>query len=150
MSPPRIETLGPPDIKIFGFQFWVHGREFPDAQDYCDGNWLRMTAYCDEEAWVSGSYVTAGEMQGWLNTCINLLEKNEGTAGLKCLEPELDIHMTAKPEERVEMIVTIKHQPYDREHKCKYHLKTSDLTKMIQDLKLITEKYPILGAEEEG
>src|SRR5256885_6731459 len=39
------EQLGTPDIKLGGLQVWVHGRQFPDAIDYWDGNWLRITAH---------------------------------------------------------------------------------------------------------
>jgi hypothetical protein len=28
------------------FQLWVHGRQFSEAHDYDDGNWLRVTAHC--------------------------------------------------------------------------------------------------------
>src|SRR5882724_344446 len=36
------EQLGTPDIKLSGLQIWVHGRQFPNATDYWDGNWLRI------------------------------------------------------------------------------------------------------------
>jgi len=38
--------LGMPDLKLEGLQIWIHGRQFPDAADYWDGNWLRVTAHC--------------------------------------------------------------------------------------------------------
>jgi len=28
------EDLGEPDLKIAGFQLWVHGRQYPDSEDY--------------------------------------------------------------------------------------------------------------------
>jgi hypothetical protein len=37
------EQLGAPDIKIHGLQTWIHGRQFPNEDDYWDGNWLRVT-----------------------------------------------------------------------------------------------------------
>src|SRR5262245_58281939 len=33
-----------PDLKLGGFSLWVFGRQFPDANDYWDGNWLNVRA----------------------------------------------------------------------------------------------------------
>ena len=38
--------FGEPDLKLAGFQLWVHGRRFPESGGYYDGNWLRVTARC--------------------------------------------------------------------------------------------------------
>ena len=38
-----LDHLGEPDIKLAGLQIWVHGRQFPDSDDYWDGNWLYVT-----------------------------------------------------------------------------------------------------------
>ena len=117
--------------------------------DYHDGNWLRMTAYCDEEAWISGSYITAVEMQGWLKFCEDLAKGHDETAELEFLEPELEIQLTNKPDRKIEMVVTISHQPYEQKHRCKYKFATSALARMIQDLKTIVSKYPVRGTPEE-
>jgi len=37
--------LGEPDLKIAGFQLWAHGRQFPESEDSCDGNCLRVSAH---------------------------------------------------------------------------------------------------------
>jgi hypothetical protein len=52
------EDLGEPDLKDVGFQLCVHGRQFPDATDFCDCNWVRVTAHCGISGgciWVHGS-----------------------------------------------------------------------------------------------
>lgn len=33
MSHPSPEQLGPPSVRLQAFQLWVHGRQFPEAQD---------------------------------------------------------------------------------------------------------------------
>jgi hypothetical protein len=38
MGHPSPEQLGPPSLKLDGFQLWIYGRELPDSQDYYDGN----------------------------------------------------------------------------------------------------------------
>lgn len=44
------EDFGEPSLSIAGFQLWVHGRQFPEATDFYDGNWLRVTAHCKASA----------------------------------------------------------------------------------------------------
>jgi hypothetical protein len=46
MNEREIENLGEPDLRVAGLRVWIHGRQFPDSQDYWDGNWLNATAYC--------------------------------------------------------------------------------------------------------
>jgi hypothetical protein len=55
------DSLGPPALQVVGFQLWIHGRQFPDAQDCWDGNWLRVTAHCGANGatvWASGAIVS--------------------------------------------------------------------------------------------
>jgi hypothetical protein len=51
------DNLGAPDIKLDGLQMWIHGRQFPNEEDYWDGNWLNVTAHCGSQGadvWTSG------------------------------------------------------------------------------------------------
>lgn len=63
--------FGTPDLKLQGLQIWVHGRQFPDAADYWDGNWLRVTAHCGESGasvFATGSiFIFQNSIDGWLN-----------------------------------------------------------------------------------
>lgn len=44
MSSRAIEAYGKPEFSLGGLSIWVHGRQFPDATDAWDSNWLRITA----------------------------------------------------------------------------------------------------------
>lgn len=148
MDESRIKHLGPPDLKISGFQLWVSGREFPDSQDYDDGNWLNITAHCGgggSSAWVTGPYIELPEIQDWLKSCETLVEVKEGIAELETIEPGLSILLNAKSQDSVEMEVMISHQPYSQQHKSTYELNSTDLTGLIQNLQAILDKYPIRG-----
>jgi hypothetical protein len=64
----QIALLGLPGIALAGLQIWVQGRQFPDAQDYWDGNWLDVTVHCGGEGasvWVSGSIIHLSELLDW-------------------------------------------------------------------------------------
>ncbi|GGZ44510.1 hypothetical protein GCM10011273_34090 [Asticcacaulis endophyticus] len=64
-----IENLVPPDIKMKHLDIWVHGREFPDSDEYWDSNWLRATAHCSlsgARVTASGSILHLSEIHSWL------------------------------------------------------------------------------------
>jgi hypothetical protein len=44
MKLPDFEALGSPSLDLFGLKVWIHGRQFPEATDFWDGNWVRVTA----------------------------------------------------------------------------------------------------------
>ena len=124
----RIKNLGPPDLKVFGFQLWVSGRELPDSQDYNDGNWLNITAHCGgggSSAWVTGPYICLQEIKGWLQSCEALAETKEGTAELETIEPELNVLLNSKSQDSIEMEVTISHQPYSQATQIRLRIKAN-------------------------
>ena len=62
---PSPDELGEPILKVLGFQLWVHGRQFEQATDYEDGNWLRVTAHCGAagaSVWATGSILQAQDV----------------------------------------------------------------------------------------
>jgi hypothetical protein len=69
------DNLGEPDLKLAGFQLWVHSRQFPQEEDYWDGNWVNVTAHCagkGASVWVRGAIihlpresVRAGGQRSW-------------------------------------------------------------------------------------
>jgi hypothetical protein len=63
------EQLGPPSLHLKAFQFWVHGRQFPEAQDRWDGNWLNVTVHCGEagaSVWATGAILDTAQLESVL------------------------------------------------------------------------------------
>jgi hypothetical protein len=90
----EVEALGDPQLQIAGLRLWVHGRQFPGAMDYWDGNWLHVTAYCvysDAVTRTSGSIVHLGEIVGLLCGCEDINASLKGEAALDCIEPNLNV-----------------------------------------------------------
>ena len=61
------EDLGRPDLKVAGFQLWVHGRELPETEDHDDANWLRVTAHCGASGasvWAQGAILQKYPIRG--------------------------------------------------------------------------------------
>jgi hypothetical protein len=57
MNHATVEHLGPPSVRLAAFHLWVHGRQFPDAQDKWDGNWLNVThcGHAGASVWATGA-----------------------------------------------------------------------------------------------
>lgn len=107
MSPREFEALGSPQLKIAGLQVWVHARQFPNAQDYWDGNWLRVTAYSsypNSNVQARGPIVHLGEVYGLSETLKRLYKSLSGQAALKCIEPNLDVLLEAGSTGHIEVL----------------------------------------------
>jgi hypothetical protein len=86
------QELGPPDLKIAGLQLWVHGRQYPDAVEDYDADWLRITAHCGASSasvWVSGALLSSWSFVKFARDCESLLRTLQGKAQLWSHEPEL-------------------------------------------------------------
>ena len=89
---PDWESYGPPAVKIGPLEVWVHGREFPDADDEWDGNWLRVSArHSAHGATVraSGSFLDSVSFVRFAAELRELHHTLRGEACLESLEPEL-------------------------------------------------------------
>jgi hypothetical protein len=103
-------NLDEPNLHIGGLKLWVHGRQFPLAQDYWDGNWLQVTArYNSAHSTVStdGPIVHLGELARLLDECERLYESLSGVAKLDCMEPNLGITLTAKTSGHIDVRIHI-------------------------------------------
>lgn len=89
--------LGEPDLRVAGFQLWVHGYEFPGSTDSWDGNWLRVTAHCGAagaSVWVSGALLDTVSIVRFRRELAALFEPLGGEAVLQSHEPNIAVHVT--------------------------------------------------------
>ena len=143
------EQLGPPDIKLGGLQIWVHGRQFPDATDYWDGNWLRITAHCGThgaDVWTTGSIINLPALVSWLAELEDLNRSLSGEAKLVPLEPELCVTLAATKLGQLSMEVEITPDNVTQEHTFRFELDQSYLGPVIESCRKIVEEYPVRGA----
>ena len=143
------ENLGPPALKIAGFQLWVHGRQFPEAEDYDDGNWLRVTAHCGASGasvWAQGAILMVTDIAGFGDQCAALLRGTSNTAALDPLEPELKVslqaldrlgHVLAKVEITPDHLV--------QWHQMVFEIDQSSLPDIIKQCLAIVQEYPTRG-----
>jgi hypothetical protein len=142
------EEQRPADIKLAGLEIWVHGRQFPDTEDYWDGNWINITAHCGASGasvWVNGSIVHLREIAHLLTGVEALYSSLEGVAELPCMEPELSFLLEGTGSGHINMTVKISPDNLAHEHKFIFEIDQSHLPELIKECKGVLRRYPIKG-----
>jgi hypothetical protein len=142
------DSLGDPDINLNGFQLWVHARQFPNEQDYWDGNWLNATAHCgthDANVWTSGSIIHVPDLVRWLSALEIMNQTLSGEADLVSLEPELSVALKMGSLGQIQMTVGITPDQMSQQHSFKFELDQSYLENLIAGLRSLLAKYPVRG-----
>lgn len=147
----NFENLGTPDISFGGVQIWIHGREFPLAEDYWDGNWLRVTIHCGgngSSVWTSGPILHLGEIEGWLPTLRSMVKTLSGTAALECIEPYFGVLLVAKTLGHVEAKVSITPDHLTQRHEYIFVLDQTFLSPLVQACERVLSDFPIKLAHQ--
>jgi hypothetical protein len=149
-----LTELGEPALKIAGFQLWIHGREFPDAIDLYDGNWLRITAHCGAigaSIWVQGAILTILDIERFQSQCQGLMNETVGLASLDSFEPELKVAI--EPVDRLgHMRVRVEITPdhLSQSHRLDFEIDRSHLPAIEKACSAIVATYPIRGRGDTG
>lgn len=136
------------DLKLAGLLIRVHGRQFPDAQDDWDGNWLNVTAQCDDNGAsvvASGPIVHLSELVRWCREVENLFQSMTGEARLDCREPNLTVVLEAAPLGHITMDVSITPDHLTQKHWFQFAIDQSYLPSLIAQCRSILEAYPLRG-----
>jgi len=144
--------LGEPDLKLAAFQLWVHGREFPEAEDYYDGNWLRVTAHCGASGasvWAQGAILMVTDIARFSEGCAALLNGDSTSATLDPLEPELSLSLQAADQlGHVRAMVEITPDHLAQAHRFEFEIDQSYLPDIIRQCSAIVQEYPIRGQQD--
>jgi len=147
---PSLEDLGELSLKVAGLQVWIHGREFPQATDADDGNWLRVTAHCGASGasvFAAGSILQTDDILLWGQQAAQLLEKKADRAALQTLEPELSVLidcLDAMGHLRLRVEITPDH--LQQEHAFEFEIDQSYLPGLIKQCEQVGREYPVRGA----
>ncbi|HEX5082615.1 MAG TPA: hypothetical protein VFY40_11255, partial [Blastocatellia bacterium] len=138
--------LGEPDIKIAGLSIWLHQRQFPEADDYDDANWLIITACCKASGavvWINGPIIHLSEIYRLLKGCEQMSDSLSGAAELGCMEPELALKLKMLKNGQMEMDVEISPDHLTQTHQFRFDIDQSYLPNLIRDCRQTLDKYPI-------
>lgn len=143
----ELEQLGDADLKICGLRVWIHGREFPDATDYWDGNWLSVTAYCiyphSAVRIQNDSCVRLDELAGLLSGCERMYSSLSGKAELQCIEPYLAVELSASTNGNIDVKLSITPDHFRETHEYEDEIDQSYLPGIINSCRAILEKFPV-------
>lgn len=148
----RPEDFGEPALRVTGFQLWIHGREFPEADDYYDGNWLHVTAYCGASGasvWAQGAIVMITDIANFGKQCDAMLRGDSSSAVLDPLEPELRVSLAVSDRcGHIHVQVDITPEHLSQAHKMEFDIDQSYLPDIIRQCSVIVQEYPIRGESE--
>lgn len=144
--------LGEPDLVVAGFQLWVHGREFPESEDYYDGNWLRVTAHCGApgaSVWAQGAILMVTDIAGFGDKCAALLNGDIESAALNPLEPNVKVLLESVDRlGHVRAYVEITSDHLTQIHRFEFEVDQSYLPGVIRKCSAIVHQYPIRGQQD--
>jgi len=146
---PSPEQRGEPALKIAGFQLWVTNRQFPDLNEYYDGNWLLVAAHCGEEGssiWAEGALLLAQDIVGFGKNCEKLLKGEVKTVTLEPPEPNLRIEIKAADTlGHFQMEVQITPNHLTQEHRFEFEIDQSYLPSIIEQCEKLAARFPVRG-----
>jgi hypothetical protein len=137
-----------PDIEIAGLKIWVHKRQFPDVEDYWDGNWLDISACCratQSEVWATGSILHASELESWLIQLRKFSQTLKESAALKTMEPYISVKLTANQLGHVQVNVSITPDHLTQQHEYEFDIDQTYLNPLISGIENVLSKYPLKG-----
>lgn len=154
MSQKHLESLGEPTIQMGPLSVWVHGYQYPEANDGWDANWLTVTARCvgqGASVIVSGAILDTVSFHRLQQQLTLLQERLEGTARLESAEPELA--MTFKATGRtghidVEIDITPDH--LHQAHRFSESIDQSYVPAMLRACRLVLQQFPIRNPDLRG
>jgi len=135
-------------FKIAGLEVTVHGRQFPDSNDYWDGNWLYVSARCDgpgSYASASGSFLRVPELAAWLVALKQMSKTLSGKADLETTEPNLALKMVINKLGQIDLSVSITPDHLTQDHRFDFEIDQSYLAPLIQQLEAVLKEFPMTG-----
>jgi hypothetical protein len=131
-----------------GLRLWVHGRQFPDAEDYWDSNWLLITARVEASGArveIEGPLIRNTEIAAFAAELRQLSATLRGTARLDCLEPELRVTLSAADAiGHIAVEISITPDQLSQSHRFEFGCDQSYLPGLIASCEAMLEKYPVL------
>jgi len=144
--------FGEPDLKVAGFQLWVHGRQFPESEDYYDGNWLRVTAHCGASGasvWSQGAILMVTDIAGFGDESAAMHKGDSKSAAMYPLEPELKVSLEAADcVGHVRVLVEVTPDHLAQSHRFEFEIDQSYLPDIIQQCSAIVQEYPVRGQQD--
>jgi len=137
-----------PDLRFSGFSLWIDGRQFPDASDFWDGNWLMVRVRME----ANGAHVECGgpilmtaDIKEFRDQLAAMASSFAGEATLKSLEPNINVVLTMQKLGHVKAAIEITADHINQYHRFIVEEDQSYLPGLIRSCDAILCKFPVIG-----
>ena len=150
MRPPAVEA----DFLLEGLRIWVHGREFPDATDEWDANWLNITARYQGQSGVTeirGPELDTVSFLRFHRELLAMAGALVGEATLESVEPS--VKLTVRFSDRLGHLVArleLTPSSWSEGHWFEIGLDQSHLGGLIGQLQKVLDRFPVRQPEARG
>jgi hypothetical protein len=149
MAQPARTAIEAPSIELGGFQIWVHRRQFPDAQDRWDGNWLHATAQCAQAGAIvaaGGPILDAADVERFRDELVAVQATRSGQAELSGAEPNIRVRVAANGVlGHLRVRVELTPDPQAQGHWFEYVIDQGYLPDTIRQLDAVLKLFPVRG-----
>jgi len=132
-------------ISIGPLKIWISGRQFPNHQDYWDGNWLNTIAVCE------GAFLHLSELKKWREDLQEFQRTLKGSIELQRMEPELKIKIEEKKTSdghlKCEVEITGNHMA--ERHRYILDIDQSYLPGLLSQLAAVLREFPIRDEKQQ-
>lgn len=137
-----------PDLRLGGLSIWVDGRQFPQASDYYDGNWLIVRARMDAPGATvkcEGPILMTTDIDRFRLELESLSATLAGEAALASYEPDLKATLKGRALGHIGVEVEITPDHLNQSHWFTDALDQSYLPPLITACERILERFPVVG-----
>jgi hypothetical protein len=149
MAQPARAPAQAPAIELGDFQLTVHRRQFPDAHDRWDGNWLHVTAQCAQAGAIvatGGPILETADLLRFRDQLAAIATSQAGEAMLSGAEPNIVVRVAAADGVGlVRVRVELTPEPQTQGHWFAFALDPSYLAEAIRQLDAVLATYPVRG-----
>jgi hypothetical protein len=135
-----------PDLVFFGFSLWVDGRQYPDADDHWDSNWLIIRAIMEAHGarvMCEGAILTTMDLRQFRDELVKMVGTLTGEAGLVPLEPELKAIFKMQTRGQLEATIEITPDHPTQHHQFIIDADQSYLPALVASCDDILARFPV-------
>ena len=138
-----------PNFKLDGLSIWIRDREFPEAQDFYDGNWLNLRATVRSEhasVTTEGAILMTSDFERFRDQLVAMHKSVSGEASLSGYEPNLSVSLKASQLGHISGQIEITHDHLNERHRFEViGLDQTYLPELIASCDAILERHPVMN-----
>lgn len=138
-----------PDLDFCGFSLWIDRRQFPDASDYWDGNWLMIRAQMDASCAsvkCAGPIIMTDDIRRFRDELARMDDTLTGEATLMGLEPELSLLLKLNKLGHVKGTIEITPDHLNQHHSFTVEAEQTCLPALVRSCDAILARFPVISA----